>query len=44
VRFGPSLDLVRERLAAISDDNGERQADPPWDRLWSLERPEWELK
>lgn len=43
VRYGLSLAQVRSRMAALEDENGERSADPPWDRLWSLDRPEWEL-
>jgi hypothetical protein len=34
---------VEGRLEALKDENGERFAEPPWDRLWSMERPEWEL-
>jgi hypothetical protein len=41
--FGQSLAGIRARLAALENDVGERDAEPPWDRLWSLERPEWEL-
>lgn len=43
VRFGASLAAARRRVAALEDERGERYPDPPWGRLWSLERPEWEL-
>ncbi|BDU72575.1 DUF309 domain-containing protein [Mesoterricola silvestris] len=43
VSYGAALDLVRERLAALDDEFGERAEEPPWERLWALDRPEWEL-
>ncbi len=43
VGYGPALDRVRERLEALDDEYGLRAEDPPWERLWSLDRPEWEL-
>jgi hypothetical protein len=43
VRFGAALKSVADRLEALKDEDGERFAEPPWDRLWKLERPEWEL-
>ena len=43
LRYGRSLALTATRMAALEDETGERFAEPPWDRLWSLERPEWEL-
>ena len=43
VGLGQSLDTVARRLAALVDGEGERFEEPPWDVLWSLERPEWEL-
>jgi hypothetical protein len=41
--FASCLDAVRARLDALDTGGGERDAEPPWDRLWGLERPEWEL-
>lgn len=43
VGYGSALDLVRERLTALNDEFGLRAEEPPWERLWSLDRPEWEL-
>jgi hypothetical protein len=43
VAYGASLDLARARLAALEDEFGERADVPPWEGLWSLGRPEWEL-
>ncbi len=43
VGYGPALDRVRERLEALDDEYGLRAEVPPWERLWSLDRPEWEL-
>jgi len=43
VTFGQSLGTARSRLAALENLDGERCPEPPWDLLWTLERPEWEL-
>ncbi|GEM_PF-219962 len=42
VRLGETLETMRARLAALEDGEGERFSEPPWERLWTLQRPEWE--
>jgi len=43
VGFGPALDAAGDRLRAIDIGSGERGEEPPWERLWAMPRPEWEL-
>jgi len=43
LRFGPAARAAAARLEAVGDGHGGRLAEPPWERLWELERPEWEL-
>ncbi len=43
LRFDEALAGLQVRLDALDDGTGERSPEPPWDRLWSLDRPEWEL-
>ena len=43
LRFGQALATVKQRLSALENGDGERFDEAPWDLLWTLERPEWEL-